>query len=198
MAYRLAELMELSKASDAETAERSKGEAANLILRLWERRRKWPHGDPLQHVDAILTVLAEAEQEYPQHIEPKRGSLLGIRDQLATISKDESAFLLRAEIARYDYEFHRTYLADHGDDMEDSERKVLSWIIKTMESIQARAAAGDEECSALCGSIEERQSIVKEKLAKFASRRQAAYDAISLVDLSDPADSDVAGDDGEG
>jgi chorismate-pyruvate lyase len=59
MAHRVAELIERAEHTQAETdKEAAKNECTDLILKLWERRYNWPHGQPLAEIAEFLEKFA--------------------------------------------------------------------------------------------------------------------------------------------
>lgn len=142
MAHRIAELMDRAERAPAGAErEAARRECSDLIIKLWERRSHWPHGRPLAEVAGLLKNLIGDKtnygSRYQQHeVKIDAHSWIDILPRLRDLQYREDEVCRSAAIADFDLEADRKWLAEHGPDLSDEEREIMSGLIRERERME--------------------------------------------------------------
>lgn len=191
MAHRIAELMQA--ADEAETddeRESARSKCTDLILRLWERRKHWPYGDPLQRVSETLSAIV-GEPSFGEPSEPNQPSPSGKWDlvfqDMQELQRQENLVLLHAMSAGMRLEPGKQWLEDHGNLMSGKERDLLALFI----SLYEEACRDDFELGFVNAPnfairpSEEREQLVQRSLEDIAERRRSLLRNFSKISEND-------------
>lgn len=191
MAHRIAELMQA--ADDAETEEEresAQSKCTDLILRLWERRKHWPYGDPLQRVSETISAIV-GEPNFNEPSEPNQPSPSGkwesVFQEVQEHQRQEILVLLYAMSASMKLEPSKDWLEDHGGLMAPKEKDLLDLFISLYEeSSEEDFELGFIEAPNFATRpSEKRHKLVKQSLEDLSKWRMSLLDDISEGGESD-------------
>jgi len=182
MSHRIAELMcRADQAGSEEESEVTRRECAGLILRVWERRKHWPHGQPLDSLSAFLKTVA------PPPYSPRRTGGVAARlpwiKALALIrdlEEREYQIVLDAAIADLHLDKDREWLKEHPGELSEEEHKTITWVISQQERLRDKYYKLDgQEAPNFADMLpEERARLALAGLDKISSERQRIFAAV--------------------
>lgn len=131
MSHRLAELLSRG-GSDAEaTAADVRREAADLVLRLWARRRDWPVGWPPEGAARVLAALeGRAAVEFRSSSISSLDNVVGVLQQLRALSNEEDLLTLQFVMAQPGFDAGERWPGQGLNHLGDDERETLAAIAR--------------------------------------------------------------------
>jgi hypothetical protein len=182
LAHRIAELMERAEQGQAEVErEAAKRECAELILRVWERRRLWQRGFPLDNLSAFIEIISSESPQSQCEIEgAPRGSWLDALSRLRKLREREDLIVLDATIADLNLEQERQWLSEHSGELSEEERQTIIWTITQQDRLNESNFKLDGKDASNFGLLPptERAQIALEALIQLQLQRQALLAAV--------------------
>ena len=170
MAHRLAELIEQGEASrPGKARETARLAAADLILRIWERRTSWPRGWPPANAATILTELDPPP--YRHHEAPSGSPWLDSLGRLDQLHGQERRIWANAALVDFDFDSERRALDEADAELLDDERETLEGLVRRRERAVeeiVRALSATE----LPTAAVDRAAVTKAQLEKVTEQRQ--------------------------
>jgi DNA-binding transcriptional MerR regulator len=182
MAHRVAELMERAEqVDDGPDREKSRGECAALIMRLWAHRSERQHGRPLSE---IAEFLDEYASESPQAGAVQEGvdplSWTDVLHRIRQLSRREEDVCRAAAIADVSLEQDRQWLEEEGEELSDDERKIITYLLHAQGEMHTSHFRLDDAHVPDFASLpsDERTVRVVEQLQKISQDRQKLFQQI--------------------
>jgi hypothetical protein len=190
MAHRVAELMDRAERVPAGAErEAARRECSDLIIKLWGQRSHWPHGRPLAGVAGLVKNLINDQTNYGsryQQYEVKIDvhSWIGILPSLRHLQYREDEVCRSAAIADFDLEADRKWLTEHGPDLSDEEREIMSGLISERERMDEPYFELDKTRVPNFASLTsvERARLVHDALKKINEERLNLLASVQLKD----------------
>jgi hypothetical protein len=182
MSHRIAELMErVDQANSEPEREAAKRECTEVILRVWDKRRHWPQGQPLADLSAFLNTLSS--EPHPMQYtksEPSTLSWVEVLPLIRNLAEHEDQIVLDAAIADLDLDQDRRWLEEHPDELSEEERRTITWLITQQERMGSQYYKLDDKDAPGFASLtcKERTQLVFEALDKISQKRQKILTAI--------------------
>ena len=165
LAFRVAELMQRAESIDLSISEQAKRECSELILKIWQLRRKWPNKDPFDDSIAILKKLESPPRWSSQ--QPADRFERTLKD-LEAVSVDEYRACVDAILARYDLESEVNYLEEHRALLNEKEIGWLEFLVGRLKHLRS-----DQTAMKLVGRTERQKArALATYLAKLIDRRR--------------------------
>jgi hypothetical protein len=174
LAHYLAEKMEsAASAPEGAEGESARRECVDLILRLWERRQRWPLSAPLKNVADQLEELLRPKPRFLHATSQTTDKFLDLLRSLEDLHHRETQVCLSAWAAGLDLSKTRTYLHDHPEHLDDDERRTSQHLIDLQDRLLGPAAQLDgEPCPDFATlPIPEQTKIVRTRLRAIAKSR---------------------------
>lgn len=193
MAHRVAELISRADAlpdgAEKETAER---EAADLIIRLWEKRTHWLYASPLAGIADFLAQLVESDghrRHSEQQSEPEtdESKWTAILSRVIELNTREMKVCRYAALAEHNLDKEREWLENHRENLSEDE-------ISITETLIAMRVASEGEYFNLGAervpkfallTPEERTAKVIEVLTQIAKERENLFRKIAAVESTE-------------
>lgn len=189
MAHRVAELIERAEQAqtqaDKDAAQR---ECTDLIMRLWERRYTWPHGQPLAKIaDFLEKFTKESVSSYLAQANPDENTWVGILPILKSLQKLEERICRHAAIAdlsKEDLEKERKWLEENNEDLSTEESQIIEIFLELHEQfLSDNYVLGKIKAPNFASLLpEERTKLVHEALANINAERQTLLMSINSLD----------------
>lgn len=131
MAHRVAELIERAEqAPDVTTRESARRECSDLIIRLWDHRASRRYGRPLSHITSFLEQLSNADSTPARAMtQTPEETWIGLMQRLDALNDCERQICFDASVTDLDVEQERAWLEEHGDDLSDDERRIITSVL---------------------------------------------------------------------
>jgi hypothetical protein len=182
IAHRIAELIERSQHLRTKMErEDAKRECTDLVLRVWERRKYWPHGQPLGELSTFIESLTR--EPYPSPMGRGVPEILSWIEALPLIdhlSHREHEILRDAAIADLHLEKDRKWLEENPQRLSAEERDIIIELLRRQEALKESYYKLDDRSVPNFGSLPlpERRRLVLEALNGITENRQKVFDAI--------------------
>jgi hypothetical protein len=162
--------------SDEAKREEAQETCCELILKLWERRTHWPHGQPLDRVAALLAQLVASQDAYAHSPSisgrpwtdalPKARRLMAREDSVWT----EAAL---AEVSKEDIEKENEWVRTQGEHLSADETKIIEQLTSLTANLKGDYFKLDTVAAPNFGSmpVEQRSQIISEALGKINTER---------------------------
>lgn len=182
MSHYLAELIERAEQSDqGEQKETAKRECSDLIMKVWEKRKYWPQGQPLADLSRFLNSVAPAPHtaHYKDNAE-KELSWLEAVPRIRDLHWREDEVVLDAAVADWNLDRDRDWLKEHPDELSEEERNTITWLISRQERMRfVYYKIDDQEAPNFADmSLEERTSLALSALNRVNSERQSIFASV--------------------
>lgn len=186
MAHRIAELMERAEQSETEAKrEAAKRECADVIIRLWEHRAKFPFKPPLADIAKFLRNLtSDPPPSHWEKPEPPDGTWGSILPHLEKLQEREYSICRDAAIAEASLEQEREWLEEHREEMSDDECDIIKYLLKLREQMDGDNYSLDSIRIPNFASLAagERTRRVIEALANINAERQVLLASVKSLD----------------
>lgn len=165
LAHYLAEKMERAAAAPEGTAgEADRQECLHLILRLWERRQKWPLSAPLKDIADQLNSLFTPKPRFFHDLSTRSTNpFLDLLHELDALHHRETQVCLAAWAAGLDLEESREYLQNHAEHLDEAERQLTQRLVQIQDIMLSPEAHLD---GAVCPNFSTLTGVEKGKLVR--------------------------------
>lgn len=178
LAHYLAEKMERAAVAPEGTAgEADRQECVGLILRLWERRQKWPLSAPLKDIaDQLNNLLTPKPRFFHDPSKNNTNPFLDLLHELDALHRRETQVCLAAWAAGLDLDKSREYLQNHTEHLDDAEHEITQRLTQIQNLMLSPEAHLDGEACADFSTLSgvERGKLVRERLRSIAKSRTKA------------------------
>lgn len=186
MAHRVAELMDRAeRAKTSDEGEAARRECSDLIIKLWERRSYWPHGQPLAEVAGLLKNLIDVEISYGSRherheVEIDSHSWIGILPRLSRLQEREKKVCRDTALADFNLKAQRDWLEQHAKDLSVDEREIFETMIRARERLDESYFKLDETYVPNFTSLTpvERSQLAHEALEKINEERRKLLSSV--------------------
>lgn len=183
MSHRIAELMEQAESADTEvTKVAAKQECTDLILKVWERRKYWPQGQPLGDLSGFLHSVAPDPYSAPDNNETdEEKSWIKALPGIRKLHKYEDQIVFDSAIADLDLTEDKEWLEQHPDELTNEEHRTISWLIKRQEELHGQYYKLGTEAAPNFGGLSsaERAKLALILLDKINIERRKIFDEIA-------------------
>jgi hypothetical protein len=187
MSHYLAELIERAEQSDqGKEKETAKRECSDLIMKVWEKRKYWPHGQPLADLSKFLNSITPDPHtaHYNENAKQEFGWVEAV-PRIRDLHWREDEVVLDAAVADLNLDRDREWLKEHPDELSEEERRTISWLLSRQEGMRASYyKVDDQEAPNFVDlSPEERAHLVFSALDKINSQRQEIVEKVKRANV---------------
>jgi hypothetical protein len=175
MAHRVAELLDTAASARSKVKRKEAEEAAtDLVLRLWERRAKWPQGWPPEGVARVIQRVQRADSFARKREQPSGSPWLDTYWKLEELSAHERELWLDAALLDLDASQEKQALEKYANDLKHEERETLEWFLERRhwaETSILKLVGKSKDVKPIEAPIE-RAKVVAEELRKLGKERE--------------------------
>jgi uncharacterized membrane protein YccC len=120
-----------------EEKENAKRECANLILRVWRRRKYWMRGQPLNDLNAFLKQSTALPTPHRRDEIPESLNWVNALPFFMELHNREHEVVLDSAVADLNLKKDRTWLEEHPERLSEQERNTIQWLINRQDALKA-------------------------------------------------------------
>ena len=139
MSHRIAELIHRAQEAKTDTEkEAAERECTEVILKVWERRKYWPQGQPLKDLSAFINTLTPDRYSSGRSESiPHELNWLDALPILQALLEKEETVVLNTAIADLELEHDQEWLDAHPDELSEEERRTITWLLERKQSFDS-------------------------------------------------------------